>query len=205
MNPTRGESLAGIKRKLRILLSARRYAHSLSTARLATELAPAVGVACPRAYLAGLLHDCARDLDHSRLKRLLAAYHGRYLDAGIRAEPKLWHNPVAAYLVFHKFGVRDPGILRAIARHSIGGPGMHPLDKLIYVADYCEVLRTHTAARGIRALAFKDLDGAVSAVARAKLAYLQSRGLSVHPDSLALAREYGISRLYGNPHFKNFA
>jgi len=189
VNQVRPKALSGIKRKLRTLLSGRRYAHSLSTARLAVELAPAVGVACPRAYLAGLLHDCARDLDHSRLKSLLAAYHGRYLDAGIRAEPKLWHNPAAAYLAFHKFRVKDPGVLRAIARHSIGGPGMHPLDKLIYVADYCEVLRTHTPAVRIRALAFKNLEAAVSAVARAKLAYLRSRGLAAHPDSLALVKE----------------
>ena len=66
---------------------------------------------------------------------------------------------------------------------------MHPLDKLIYVADYCEVLRTHTPAVRIRALAFKNLEAAVSAVARAKLVYLRSRGLAAHPDSLALAGE----------------
>jgi predicted HD superfamily hydrolase involved in NAD metabolism len=135
------------------------------------------------------------------MKKLLNRYSGRYLDAGIRAEPKLWHNPVGAYLAFHKFGVKDPGVLRAIARHSIGGPGMHPLDKLIYVADYCEELRTHAAAERVRVLAFKDLDAAVSAVARAKLNYLKRRGLAAHPDSLALAREYGISRLYVNSRF----
>lgn len=176
---TRPEPAAVLK-KIRHDLPARRYAHCLGTAELAARLAPQARVDPQRAFLAGLLHDCARALDRNRLQAILQAYRGKYFDPATRRHPPLWHDPASVYLAIHDYGVRDPGILRAIARHSTGGPDMRPLDKLVFVADYCESGRTHPDAARIRKLA------ATAATAASKLAYLRARGEILHPRALAL-------------------
>lgn len=170
-------------------LDARRLAHVLSVAEFASELAAAHGVSPERAALAGLLHDCARSLPPTRLAAIIQRYHGRYLDAGIRAQPALWHNPAAVYLAVHRFRVLDPGILRAIGRHSTGAPGMTRLDRVLFVADYCEPLRGFAAAAGLRRLARRDLEAAFRKAVAGKLAELRRRGLRPHPWALALAAE----------------
>jgi predicted HD superfamily hydrolase involved in NAD metabolism len=183
---------AFLERTLRSRLTPGRFAHTVSTAHLAAELAQRHGGSPERAYLTGLLHDCGRDLSPEQLHRLLKKYRGRYLDPETRATPALWHNPAAAYLAVHTYGVRDSGILRAIARHSTGAPDMHTLDKIIYVADYSERLRKYPEATRIRALAIKDLDAAVAAVTLDKVRYLQKYHASIHSRTLGLAEKYGI-------------
>jgi predicted HD superfamily hydrolase involved in NAD metabolism len=180
---------AAIKAWLAGAMDAKRYAHVAGTAQLAAELAVRAGVSPERACLAGWLHDCARALAPAQQAAILAKYHGRFLDAAVRAYPSLWHNPASVYLAVHKFGVTDSGVLRAIGRHSTGSPGMHTLDKVIYVADYCEPGRKQADARPLRALARENLDAAFRRIVRAKLAYLRAHGISPHPLSLALARE----------------
>lgn len=182
------EPYPAIRRRLQGELTRRRWDHSLSAARLAARLAVTAGVAPERAYLAGLLHDCGRDLPLEKLRSLLHRYRGRHADRFIRAHPALWHDPIGAYLARWRYGVRDGGVLRAIARHSIGGPKMHALDKLIYVADYCEPLRRFHGASGIRTLAQRDLDAAVRVVARSKIAYLQEHQLVTPPQTSAFLR-----------------
>lgn len=158
-----------------------RWRHVASTAVFARELAALNGIFPDRAYVAGLLHDCAREISGARMQGLLKNYRGRYLDGFIRATPALWHNPAGVVLAKRRFGVRDSGILRAIARHSIGGPGMLPLDKILFVADFSEPTRPFPAAVGIRVLARKNLDRAVAEVARQKEKYLKQTRRPVHP------------------------
>lgn len=163
----------------------------MATAHLAAELAPGLGLDPRRAYLAGLLHDCARSLPPARLAGILEKYHGRFLDAQVLANPSLWHNPAGVYLAFHRYGVSSPDILRAIGRHSTGAPGMHLLDKLIYLSDYCEPLRGGEI-KPLRDLAQRDFHEAFRRVVKAKLKFLCEHDIVPHPLSLALARELDI-------------
>jgi HD superfamily phosphohydrolase YqeK len=89
-------------------------------------------------------------------------------------------------LAYRRYGVRDTGILSALALHPTGAPGMRLLDKILFVADYAEPLRAFAAAARLRRLAAKNLDAAVAAAARSKAAYLLSRGAVLHPRSRAL-------------------
>lgn len=192
-----GPDLAAVKRRLRALLDPARYAHVLAVADLAAALAVAAGVSPRRAALAALLHDCARSLPPQRLLAILRKYHGRYADAAVRKNPGLWHDPAAAFLARRAFRVRDPGVLRAVARHSTGGARMQPLEKILYVADYSEPRRRLKGLARIRKLAFQDLDAAWQAVAAAKTSWLRRQGVALHPRSLAMLRELGLRRKRG--------
>jgi predicted HD superfamily hydrolase involved in NAD metabolism len=155
-------------------------------ARLAERLGRVWGVNPERAFAAGLLHDCARGLTLEQQRTLLRGYRGKTWDRATRDLPALWHGPAGALLARRQYGVRDTGILRAVALHSTGAPDMGTLDKILFVADYAEPRRRFAAAAALRHLALKNLEQAVAATARGKYAYLRAQGARVHPRSQAL-------------------
>jgi predicted HD superfamily hydrolase involved in NAD metabolism len=184
---------ADLARRVRPWLSPRRFAHARRTAVLAARLAQRHGVPPERAWIAGWLHDLARDLSPPALVALLKHYRGRHFPAATRATPSLWHNPAGAYLARRRFGIRDPLVLRAIAVHSTGTAKPTVWDQLVFVADYCEPGRRYPAAGALRRLAEKDLDAAVRRVLRSKMAYLANAGLPLHPYTRQMARHYHLS------------
>lgn len=173
-------------------LSPLRFAHVCSAARWAAALAPSLGVVPERAYVALLLHDTARDLPPDRMRRLLSRYRGRALDAGVRAAPGLWHGPAGAVLARRRYGVTDPGVLHAVAIHSVGAPGMSALARLVYLADFAEPLRVHPGSRPVRALARRDPARAFRGAVQGKLRFLKAKGIAPHPRTLALAQSLGL-------------
>ncbi len=56
-----------MRRKLQGRLKASRFAHSIGVADTAVKLAKRFGVDTEKAYIAGLLHDCAREFEDSQL------------------------------------------------------------------------------------------------------------------------------------------
>lgn len=173
-------------------LSPTRFAHALSAARWAAALAPAMGVTPERAYLSLLLHDSARDLPLARLRRLLSSYRGRALDARVRSAPGLWHGPAGAVVARRRYGITDPGVLHAIAIHTVGSPDMSALARLAYLADFAEPRRVHPGSQRVRALARRDPARAFRSAVQGKLRFLKAKGIAPHPHTLALARELGL-------------
>jgi predicted HD superfamily hydrolase involved in NAD metabolism len=179
-------------RKLQTYLSPQRYHHSLSCAKWAAELAVFTGFSPERAYVAGLLHDCARDLPEQKARRLLNAYQGKHCPRATRENPKLWHMPLGIVIAKKDFGIQDSMILRAIGIHSVGAAHMTLLDTLLYIADYSEPGRKHASAKRIRVLAKNNLHAALITVTKDKCSYLKKKGLSLHPNSLALVKTLKI-------------
>lgn len=181
--------LKKIKNHLKANLPEKRYLHSLSVADWARDLAVHHRLDGEQAYLAGLLHDCARTLHPDDLFKLLRRYRGRYFDEDTKANPSLWHNPGGIMIASKEYGIKHPFILRAIALHSTGDSHMRWLDKVIYVADYSEPNRGFSHAKQIRQAALKDLELGVYLTAHYKVDYLKQAGKVVHPRSLALIRK----------------
>lgn len=141
-------------------LSEGRYIHSMGVAECANELAERFSCDADKAYLAGLLHDCATKLTGEEMSELA-------LQAGLRSPEEISKDPVADYharlgavIAKRDYGITDPDILTAIARHQVGSVGMSTLDIIISLADGIEPSRKGDKIDGIRAIARTDLVGA---------------------------------------------
>ncbi len=156
----------------------------MRVARLADRLAQRHGEDPRRARLAGLLHDLARLYPTERLTR---ECEGRGLPIGAfeRRHPIVLHAPLGAELAREVFGVDDPAVLSAIRNHTLASPGMTRLDTIVYIADGVEPGRTYADRAAFEALAFRDLDAAMTAVVRSSVRYLEGRGLETAPQTRA--------------------
>jgi len=169
----RGLYFSRERRMLKKLLTPARYAHSLSVARLAAELAERHGEDPKKAALAGLLHDAARDFSDIRLVRYAVSKRLKVpcLKRIALHAPVLLHSYASAELARRRFGVRDKKVLRAISLHTSAAPRMDKLSTIIYVADLAAADRGFAQAKKIARLARRDLCGAFLKANYVKLKY----------------------------------
>jgi predicted HD superfamily hydrolase involved in NAD metabolism len=174
------------------LVSARltpaRLAHSRRVAAEAGELARRFGAESAKAVIAGLLHDYAREEPAAELLAEAARLGIAIGPVQARRPVALLHAPVGAAQLVEQ-GLVDAESAGAVARHTVGGPGMTPLEKCLYLADFCEPGREFDGLERVRALARTSLEEAVAAAARITLLDLIGRGRGVVPDALALYNE----------------
>ena len=143
--------------RLREELTEGRFLHSLGVATCSWTLAKRFGGDADKAYLAGLLHDCATKLSSEEMLALA-------LETGLRSAREVSKNPVADYharlgatVAQRNYGVDDPEILQSIAYHQIGGIPMTTLDMIVSLADAIEPSRKGERIEEIRKIAERDL------------------------------------------------
>lgn len=123
----------------------RRYAHSLSVAHTAEQMALAYGVDPFLARVAGILHDWDKVLSPTE-QIDLADELG--IDLGVPADlvQPLLHGMTAARHLPERYPELPSSVWQAIERHTIGHAHMSPLDMVIFVADGIEPLRRDVPA-----------------------------------------------------------
>ncbi len=174
--------------KLAVMLSPRRWHHSLGVQATAGQLAERFGADVGQARLAGLVHDCAKGLGGQELLGLAKSF-GLSVDAIELAEPDLLHGPVGACLCETLFGITDPEVLAAVRVHTTGDAGMTLLQKIIYLADYIEPGRDFPGVGRLRELAERNLNLAVVQAASQTIRFVTERGRTLHPRTLAARDE----------------
>lgn len=179
-----------IEEELKRMLTPRRFAHSLGARDAAVELAKRYGGDNAKAALAGLVHDCAKDLDEARIADLLKKYDLQLDEVSIR-EPALIHGPLGACMASDLFGIDDEEVLNAIRYHTTGKEAMTLLEKIIYLADYIEPTRDFPGVDRLRQAAESDLDAALLMAFDTTITYVISRAGLLHPNTV-LARNYMI-------------
>jgi predicted HD superfamily hydrolase involved in NAD metabolism len=165
------------------VLSPGRFRHSLRVSETARVLAERWGEDPSAAALAGIVHDYARDIRDTEVLEV-AGRLGLPVDEVERVCPALLHGKVGAALIREHLDIRDPGILRAVALHSTGGPGMTPLEMILYLADHIEPGRDMPGAGEARVAATHDLGRAVLLSMRGTLEYLLKEGHVIHPRTI---------------------
>lgn len=117
-------------------LNEKRYIHTLGTADCAKELAQKFGLNSEKAYLAGLLHDCAKCFSN---EKLLDIIH-QHLDVEEceMLNYKTLHAPVSAYIAEKEFKITNKEILSAIRWHTLGRLDMTDFEKIVFIADKIE-------------------------------------------------------------------
>lgn len=177
---------AGLREALERSLAPERYEHTLAVARLADELARRWGEDPDSARLAALLHDCGRSVplakmaDYARKRRLKIP---RLSDMEEK-NPVLIHAYVSEDLAERKFGVKDPAVLSAIRKHTLGDKSMSRLDRVLFVSDSCSEDRKYEGVGELRRRAFQDLDEAFRQCLSDKLCHVVKSGGWLHPVAL---------------------
>lgn len=169
--------------RLKQLVKPKRLQHILGVAQTAEELAGRFGADPVKARLAGLLHDCARDLSDAELLNRAKQADLRVSEY-VFAQPLLAHGPVGAVMARGEFGITDEEILNAIAIHTVGQDYMSMLDKILYVADKIEPGRRDPALDEARAWAGRDLDRALLACFDQAIKFVLKMQLSLHPGTV---------------------
>lgn len=127
-----------IESQLKKNLSSKRYNHSLGCAKTAYELAKMYNLDKDKAYLAGLVHDCAKNFGDEKLLDIINNEIKEGFDKTELKNPKTYHAIAGAYLAKKDFEIEDKEIIQSIRNHTIGDVDMTTFDKVIFLADKIE-------------------------------------------------------------------
>lgn len=154
------ERIQGFTALLRARLGKKRYTHSINVANSAKELALHWGADPDWAYLAGLLHDCCKEIHFDEQEELMRG--GRY---EVSQEEWLckpvWHGIAAASYMNAELGIEHEDVLNAVRWHTVGHANMSLLEEIVYMADLISADRSYDDVGHFRKLAFSDLSRAM--------------------------------------------
>jgi len=148
--------------ELKKMLTPQRLEHSRGVEMEAVRLAELYGADVQVCRIAGLLHDCARDMSYQELLEMSEKYEDSSPE-DCKSIPILLHSFMGAVIAKEKFGVTDERILNAIRIHTLGDADMTIEEKVVCLADYTEPSRNFTGVAFLRNLSNSDLDGALLA------------------------------------------
>ena len=187
----RDEKYLEIKRAIKKTLDKERYQHTLGVAYTAASLAMRYGEDLDRAFIAGILHDCAKNIAPAERIAKCEKWGIKMTDVE-RRNTALLHAKMGAFLAKEQYGINDPDILSAVAYHTTGRPAMTLLEKIIYVADYIEPNRDRAPnLKEIRSTAFEDIDRAVYEISRDTIEFVSKKDLAdIDPTSMAVYEYY---------------
>ena len=168
-----------IIKDLKDKLKPSRFRHVMGVADTCVELAEIFGVHVGKAYVAGLLHDCAK---YMKPEKLLKLADEAGADEDEKAVMPVLHAPVGALRARKKYGVKDEEVLSAIRKHTVGAEYMSTLDAIVYVADMVEPGReSFPGLDDARRLARQDIFKAAVMCARLTQSYANKRHGALHP------------------------
>ena len=170
-----------INKKLHYMLSPKRFTHTQGVADESVRLAKVHGADEKKAYLAGLLHDCAKDISNKEKLDMCDKY-GLELDEVLVNQTDLIHPFLGAELARDMFGIDDEDVLNAVRYHTTGRPGMSTLEKIVYLADFFEPNRHYFEGMDeMKKLAYKDLDKAMAFALDHTIKYNKGKKRVIHP------------------------
>lgn len=183
-------SVAKIKGDLLKRLNKHRYEHTIGVADTAKNMAEAFNVNPNQAYLAGILHDCAKYLDDTELLAICAENEVKVTQIE-QKKPFLLHSVVGEIIAKERYHITDEEVLSAIRWHTTGKANMSDLEKIIFAADYIEPGRKDLPRLDyLREISTKDLDLLVKSILENMMEYLKSTGEEIEEHTLEAYNYY---------------
>lgn len=173
-----------IKKDLKKNLSDYRYCHSLRVADEAKKLALVYGVDSDKAYVAGLVHDIAKEFSEEENLVWIKKYNldEKMLYSEFR---RTIHSEIGALVVRELYNL-DLDIVLAVKYHTVGNINMDLLAKIVFVADKIESSKDYPGILEERILAYKDIDKALFLCLDNQRKKKELECKKVHPDSLEI-------------------
>jgi len=165
-------------RLLFVDLSEKRLIHSMNTAILSAKYALRFGYSPEKALIAGLLHDCAKEIPLKQMTRMASDI----IDDIWPTE--MLHGPAGVVYARDRYEIEDSDILDAICYHTTGRPNMSGIEKVVYLADKLEPARQYDDLEPIREMVKTDLERALVVCFHAVKESLARKGREMHPLSI---------------------
>ena len=185
-------TLEAMEQKLAGMLTPARYIHSLGVMETAVGMARRFGANPEKARLAGLLHDCAKDIEFEKMIPLCDKL-GVTLDPVKREQKGLIHADLGAKLLETEFGITDPEIIGAVKYHTLGRENMTDLEKILYLADMIEPnRRSYDGLDELRHLCKTNLNCAMLYGMERSIDHIRHKRKKLHSQTLA-AQQYFLT------------
>lgn len=163
-----------IRGRLKDELKKSRFEHTLGVEFTSASLAMRYGADIYKARIAGLLHDCAKNVSDDKQLDLCKKYKLPISETEKKL-PYLLHAKLGAYMAKKEYEIKDEEILNAIEYHTTGRINMTLLEKIVFVADYIEPSRDKAPRLDeIRVEAFQDIDNATLMIFDDTISYILS-------------------------------
>ncbi len=172
-----------IKKYIKEHLNESRFVHSIGVMETSEKLALHYNEDPYKARLAGLCHDCAKNLSREELIAI-ARESGEEISEIYLYAPQLLHGLVGAYISKDIFGIQDEDILNSIRYHTTGRKNMSILEKIIYISDYIEPSRNFKGISELRRLSYVDINKVLLKSFDDTITYTVSRGSLLHIDTI---------------------
>ncbi len=182
------ELIAGIKKNLKKNISKHRMTHTMGVAYTAAALAMKHSADMEEAFLAGLLHDCAKDMPEDKMLEFCLKY--TEVTDSERQALYLLHGKAGALIAQQQYHMSED-VCNAIKYHTTGRADMTLLEKIIFVADYIEPNRRPLPnLEHLRKIAFEDIDRTVYEIARDTISYLKESGRFIDDTTMTTCNFY---------------
>ncbi|MBN1410594.1 MAG: bis(5'-nucleosyl)-tetraphosphatase (symmetrical) YqeK [Spirochaetales bacterium] len=169
-------------------LSKKRERHSMAVAELAGSLCRKFGLKRSHGVLAGAAHDIARELPVSDIIQI-AERDRLPVQPYERDNPVLLHGRAAAVILFDEFGIDVEEILEAVRDHSLGSPGMGPLARIVFIADFLEPGRKYLVKSDTDIMLSDDLDVMLLHVVERLVKFYSDDGMPLLMPTIELLEE----------------
>ena len=166
----------------------KRYNHTIATALTTEELCKMFNIDGKKGYVAGLLHDIAREFDTETLLKTVSK-DGQGISCEEKEVPELLHGRAGAVIAKELFNIDDKDIIEAIQFHTTGCLGMGNLAKIIFIADFIEPGRKYITKEYLENLNGKGLNEMFEIVLKSVVDYLKKKNRKVSIKTLQLLEE----------------
>lgn len=160
-----------------------RQIHSINVAAMAKAHAQKYGIDENKAYVAGMLHDIAKELPEQKQEEY-ARKHVNQFELSLAT----YHAAAACYVVESDLNIHDLAILDAIRWHTTAYFEMSPLAKLIYISDMVSSERDYEGVDYLRALLDENLDQAFKEGFLQSFQHLIDKGVKINDKYKKLAK-----------------
>lgn len=163
-------------------LSEKRFNHSIGVADTAKKIAEKIGADPEKAYVAGLVHDVAKEMPFEEM--INVCKKGAVEPDRMELQNKsLLHAPAGA-AILEGLGITDTDIKNAVRYHTVGRYGMSLLEKIIYLADMIEPSRVYPEVEILREMAEEDFHKAFANALKFSIMWNMEKGRVVHEGTL---------------------
>lgn len=163
-------------------LPLKRFEHTMRVVDVAEKLAKQYDVDVAKARLAAILHDYAKYRPIEEMQETVKMVDELPKDL-LEAGGEILHAFVGAYYVKSELRIDDEDILLAIRYHTTGRDNMTKLEKVVFLADYIEPMRSFPGVETVREKAAKNLDQACLQALKNMITFLVGKNAFVYKDT----------------------